>query len=114
MTPTTSIALFLLATFITAVSQIILKVSARSTSRTGLSQYLNPLVLGAYILLFGATGLSVYAYRGIGYKFGAMLGVFAYVWVMLLGCLLLKEPVTMRKVLGNVLIVAGVIVFFWS
>lgn len=106
-----AILVMLLAGGVTAVSQVILKVSARRKAPTGLAEYLNPHVLTAYFLLLGATFLSVIAFRGIEYKLGPMLGLSSYVFVLVLGVLFLKEPMTMKKIMGNFLIVAGIVIF---
>ena len=44
-------------------------------------------------------------------KYGSIIDTLTYVFVFLLSVLILKEPVTKRKLLGNLLIVAGIFVY---
>lgn len=99
--------------FISAVSQILLKTSAqKNISAKGFkAQYLNRWVISGYALLFLAMLIPLYTYQFVPLKYGAIIESLGYVFVMLLSAFFLKEKITKRKLIGNLLIVAGVIIF---
>jgi drug/metabolite transporter (DMT)-like permease len=102
-----AIFLMLLAGAITGVSQVILKTAARKRPGVILSYR----VFCGYFLLFFTTVLSVIAYRGLELKMGPVLGSSSYLFVMVFSAFFLKEKISMRIVVGNLIIVCGIIVF---
>lgn len=101
-----------LSVIIASFSQILLKVSARKTYPSVLKEYLNPWVIVGYGMLVCSTLLTIYAYKGIAYKNGPVVESLGFVLVMLLSAGLLREKITKRKLLGNLLIIAGIVVFY--
>lgn len=103
------IVIFLLSVLIAAMSQILLKISAgkQYTSRT--REYLNARVISAYAIFFLSSLLTVLAYRGVPLSMGPVLETTGYLWVTILGRLILKEKVSRRKLTGLAVIVMGVI-----
>lgn len=105
--------LIALATLIASVSQVLLKKSAQIEHDSFIGEYLNPLVVIGYILMFGSTILGVVAYHmGIEYKNGVMLESMGFVLVLIFSRIFFKEKITMRKLLGNILILLGMAVFY--
>ena len=103
--------LMLVCTAFSAVSQILLKQSANQEHESILKEYLNWRVITAY-LIFGAVLLvNTYAYTQVELKYGPVLDTFTYVFVLILSWLVLKEKVTRGKLIGNLLIVAGVLIY---
>jgi drug/metabolite transporter (DMT)-like permease len=101
-----------LATFLTAVGQVLLKVSADRTAGKGWrALYGNPLSLSAYLLLAMTTLVNLYAYSTLPLKFATMVLPFNYVFVGLFSCLLLGERLTRAQWLGAAVILAGIAVF---
>lgn len=100
------------AVAISSASQILLKKSAVSQHRSFLSQYLNPWVIAGYSLMLLSTLCTIYAYRGIAYKNGAVVESLGYLLIMVLGRIFFGERITLRKVIGNGLILIGVFVFY--
>ena len=99
----------LVCTAFSAVSQILLKQSANQEHESTLKEYLNWRVITAY-LIFGAVLLvNTYAYTQVELKYGPVLDTFTYVFVLILSWLVLKEKITRGKLIGNLLIVAGVL-----
>lgn len=96
---------------ITAFSQILLKKSADTSHKGILFEYLNPLVIVSYICYVGVLALNVFIYTGIDYRFGVVINSLSTVFVMILSRLLLKEKITRKRIIGNILIVAGVLFF---
>ena len=101
----------LLSVLISAISQVMLKKSALKTYDDPIKEYLNPLVIFAYVLFVGTTLLSVIAYKGIPLSLGPVLESTAYIYVTLFGVLIFKERMTKGKVGALVLIIAGIVVY---
>lgn len=104
--------LVLLATFIAAVSQIMLKKSAQHKYEIPLFEYVNPLVIGGYALLLGTTLISVLALRFIPMTLAAALDSTGQIFVPALSFLILKEHISKQKVFGMAVIIIGLIVYF--
>lgn len=96
---------------IAAFSQILLKTSANIEHDGFWKQYLNWRVIVGYFMLLASMLLAVWAYSGMDYKYGPAIESIGFVLVTILSCAILKEKLTKRKVLGNILIVGGLIVF---
>lgn len=97
---------------LSSVSQILLKISARKAHGSFLKEYLNPLVMIGYGLMVAATLTTIAAYQGMDYKNGPVIESLGYILVMVLSYFLLKEKVTLKKIIGYVMILAGVVVFY--
>ncbi len=106
------ISLILLATFIASVSQIMLKKSAQQKYASQITEYVNPLVIGGYMLLLGTTLISVFALRFIPITLAAALDSTGQIFVPVLSFLILKEHINRRKLLGMVIILIGLMVYF--
>lgn len=105
------IILFLSAVFISSVSQIMLKKSANKTYESKIKEYMNPWVIIAYGLFFGATLVTVLAYKYIPLSLGPILESSGYFFVTILGMFFLKEKVGKKKAMGLLIILAGIIIF---
>lgn len=104
--------LILLATFIAAFSQIMLKKSAQQKHHNQVTEYINPLVIGGYTMLLGTTLISVLALRFIPISLAAALDSTGQIFVPVLSLLILKEHINRQKLLGMVIILIGLIVYF--
>ena len=102
------IVIFLLSVLIAAISQILLKRSAGKQYTSKAREYLNVRVIAAYALFFLSSLLTVLAYRGVPLSMGPVLETTGYLWVTIMGRLILKEKVSMRKLTGLAVIVLGV------
>lgn len=98
-------------TFFTAVSQVLLKQSANKPHRHPIFEYLNWRVMLSYCIFFGVLLLNTYAFTRVDMKYGAVIDTCSYVFVMLLSYLLLKEKFTRGRVIGNLIILTGVIIY---
>ncbi len=107
---TTYILIFISASLISAFSQILLKIAARREYRSWIYEYLNVRVISAYAIFFLATLLTVYCYKVVPLSTGAMLEASGYVFVTVLGKIILKESVPKQKIIGMILVILGVIV----
>ena len=101
----------ILSAFITAFSQIILKKSANKKHKSVFFEYLNPYVLFSYVCYIGVLVLNVFIYTKVDYRFGVVINSMSTVFVMLLSNIILKESITRKRIIGNVIIVCGIFVF---
>ena len=101
----------IVSAFITAFSQIILKKSANKKHKNIIFEYLNPYVLCSYICYVGVLVLNVFIYTKIDYRFGVVISSMSIVFVMLLSNIILKETITKKRIIGNMIIVCGIMVF---
>lgn len=105
------IIIFLVAVFIASVSQMILKKSANINRESLLKEYLNKYVIIGYLSFFLSTLLIVYAYKGLEFKYGSVLEASGYFMVLILSNIFLKEKITWVKIVGNIIIVIGILIF---
>ena len=105
------VGIFLFGVFISAVSQVLLKKSAGRQYSSAIREYLNPLVIVAYAMFFGATLLSVYAYKGIPLSMGPILDATGYIYVTIFGITIFHEKLNARRVLALALIILGIVVY---
>lgn len=103
--------LMIMSACITAFSQIILKKSADRKYKSIFFEYLNPYVLFSYVCYIGVLVLNVFIYTKVDYRFGVVINSMSTVFVMLLSRIVLKEVITKRRIIGNVIIVCGILVF---
>ena len=104
-------ALNLLGVFISAVSQVLLKRSATSEHASVVREYLNPLVVFAYVLFVVSTLLSTLAYKVIPLSMGPVLDATGYIYVTAFGVLIFHERLNRRKVLALALVICGILIY---
>lgn len=105
------IIVFLGSVLISSISQVILKTSANELHESSLKEILNVKVISAYGLFFWATLCTMFAYKKIPLSLGAVLEATGYVYVAILGRVFLKEELTRNKVIGNIAIICGIIIY---
>ena len=89
----------LAGTFFSAISQVLLKQSANMEYKNPLREYLNWRVILAYGIFFGVL------------KFGPVIDTAAYVFVLLFSWRILKEKISRGKIIGNLIIILGILVY---
>ena len=99
------------ATFFTAISQVLSKQSAEKEHKSWIFEYLNWRVITAYGISFSVLLLNTYAYTKVDMKYGAVIDTFSYVFVMVLSYFILKEKFTKGQLIGNLMIITGVMVY---
>ena len=106
------IVIMFLSVSAASISQLLLKKSAMKKYASVIKEYLNPLVIGGYGILFLSMLLTIYAYSGMDYKNGPIIESFGNVIVLVLGYLFLKEKISVKKLMGIVCIMVGMAVFY--
>lgn len=105
------ILIYLFSVFISSISQILLKKSARIKYDKRIREYLNVKVITAYSIFVISTILTILALRGVPLKSAPIISSFSYIYILILGRLILKERITKKKLMGNILIIIGIIIF---
>ena len=104
-------ALMLAGTFISSVAQVLLKKAAQREYASFLQEYLNPRVIFAYVIFFGASLLAVFAYRVVPLSMGPILEATGYIYVTIFGVAIFHEKLTPLKLAALGLILAGIAVY---
>lgn len=102
---------FLCSVLISSISQILLKKSANKTYDSTLKEYLNPLVVIAYGMFFCSMMITMYCYNYVEVSAGPIFESAGYIFVGILGYIFLKERFTLKKIIGMILIIVGILVF---
>lgn len=103
------VLIYLFTPLISAISQLILKKAAGNPQYSGIRYYLNLPVIFAYALFFGCMLLNVVALQTLALTVASVLEASGYLYVMVLSHFFLKEKITARKLIGNALIIAGIV-----
>ena len=104
----------ILGILLAALSQTMLKFSARKAYPSKIREYLNPLVAGAYFLLGLSMLLALVCYRFLGYLNTILLEPLGYLLILVIGIRVFHERITKRKALGMLLVAFGIVLFYLS
>lgn len=99
------------ATFFTAISQVLLKQSAGKDHKSVIYEYLNWRVITAYGISAAVLLVNTYAFTKVDLKYGAVIDTCSYVFVMLLSWLILREKFNRGQLIGNLIIITGILVY---
>lgn len=112
---TSEIALYscilIFSVLISAFSQILLKKAALKTYSSFISEYLNPLVIGAYAIFFAAVFLDMLGLKKVPVSFIPVIESLSYVFIIIFSRLFLKEKVSRQKLIGIFVILIGLGVY---
>lgn len=104
--------ILVLSVLIASFSQILLKKSAGKTYSSVIREYLNPYVICGYGMMFLSMFLTIIAYAGMEFTNVQIVEATGYIMVLILSYFFFHEKITKRKVLGMVLIFAGIAVYY--
>lgn len=105
--------LFLVAAVVVAAfSQVLLKKSAGKVYPSIIREYLNIHIIAGYALMILSTLLTIAAYKKVDFKNGPVVESLGFIFVMVLSWVFFQEKITKRKLLGNLLILVGIVVFY--
>ncbi len=107
----TYVLLMVLSVFISSISQVLLKSSANRPHERGIHEYLNPLVITAYVIFFAASLLSVTALKKVPVNHVAIIEASGYIFVAVMARIFLKEKISRKTRIGLLLIIVGILVF---
>ena len=103
--------IMLSSVLISSISQIGLKFSSNQKHDNFLSEYINPWVIVSYVLFFSATLITIYAMRVISVSRAMILESAGYIFVSVFGYFFLKEKFSIKKIVGIIMILSGVLVY---
>lgn len=104
--------LILASVILASFAQILLKKGAMKEHKSIIFEYLNPHVICGYGIMVIGMLLNVLAYRKVEYKNGPVIESLGFWFVMILSWLFFKEKITKKKLIGNLIILAGVVIFY--
>ena len=106
------IILALLGQLIASISQMLLKKSSQKEYPNFIRQYLNVLVIMGYGLLVVSMFIAIVCYGHMPYMYVVILEPVGYIMVMFLSRMLFAEKITKNKIIGMLLILSGICVFY--
>ena len=105
------IIVWIISVLISSVAQVMLKAEADKKHESRLKEYLNPMVITAYGIFFLSTFLTMYALKYVPLTYSPIIEPLSYIFVPVLGVLVLKEKISRRRVLGIAVMLVGIAVF---
>ena len=75
-----------------------------------MKEYLNPIVIFAYVIFFSCTLITMYSLKVVQLSLAPILEATGFIFVAVLSRLFLKEHISKKKILGLSLIFIGIIV----
>lgn len=108
-----AILLMCASVVVASFSQILLKMGAGKKYSSAIREYLNFYVISGYGLMMVSMLLPIIAYKfGLDYKEAPVIEAIGPALVTVLSFFFFKEKLTKKKILGNILVVAGIIIFY--
>lgn len=104
-------SVLLIGVFVSAVSQVMLKKAALKQYESRLKEYLNPLVIFAYVIFAGTTFLSIIAYKGIPLSMGPILEATSYIYITFFGVKFFGEKMNSKKIFAIIIIILGILTY---
>lgn len=102
-------ALIVFSTLISSVSQILLKKAAMKAYPSRIREYLNAAVIFAYLVFGLSAVMTAYSYRGLEVSLGTLLETSGYLFVFAFDVLVFHQKVTVKKAVGTLLIIGGIL-----
>jgi drug/metabolite transporter (DMT)-like permease len=90
---------------------VLLKRSANLPHKSFIYEYLNWRVILAYFIFVLVLLLNTYAFTQVPMRYGSVIDAFTYVFVLVFSWLFLKEKITKEKLIGNVIIIIGFLIY---
>ena len=100
------VLLYLCSTFLSSVSQVLLKKAAMREHTSLVAEYTDWRVILGYGLFVGCTLLTMLAYKGVPLNIGPVLEATGYLYVTIF-----HEKMNPKKIAALVMIVAGILVY---
>ncbi len=105
------IIVWIISVFISSIAQVMLKVEANRKHESRVKEYLNPMVITAYAIFFLSTFLTMYALKKVPLTYSPIIEPLSYIFVPVIGVLVLKEKISGRRILGIAIMFVGIVIF---
>lgn len=103
--------IFLLGTFLSSISQVLLKKAAMRPHKNIIEEYTDIRVIIGYCIFVGCTFLTMIAYREIPMSIGPILESSGYIFVTFMGYFFFKERITKKKLMALAIILVGIFIY---
>lgn len=100
-----------LGVFVSSIAQVMLKFEALKAHDSLIKEYLNPLVIGAYVLMLLSTLMLIISFKMIPLSMGPVLETTSYIYVTIFGVVIFKEKLSRAKIVALLVILAGIGVY---
>lgn len=101
----------LTATFISSIGQIFLKISGTGNNNTWKEKFFNKYFLSGNIFFTISTFISIYVLSKLEFSSYYSLTAANYFFISILSRIILRESIDYKKIFGNGLIIAGIIIY---
>lgn len=101
----------LFGTFISAISQVMLKKAAVKKYKSFIEEYTNPLVFFAYVIFVITTFLNIISYKVVPLSMGPILESTSYIYITFFGIKIFHENVNKKKIIALIFIITGIIIY---
>lgn len=105
------ILVWVISVLISSIAQVMLKAEANKKHESRMKEYLNPMVISAYGIFFLSTFLTMYALKYVPLTYSPVIEPLSYIFVPVIGVLVLKEKISRRRVLGITIMLVGIVIF---
>ena len=105
------VLLYLCSTFLSSVSQVLLKKAALREHKSVLAEYTDWRVILGYALFVGCTLLTMLAYKGVPLNVGPVLESTGYIYVTIFGVTIFHEKMNPKKIAALAMILVGILVY---
>lgn len=105
------IIVWIISVLISSVAQVMLKAEADKKHESRLKEYLNLMVITAYGIFFLSTFLTMYALKYVPLTYSPIIEPLSYIFVPVIGVLVLKEKISGRRLLGIAVMLVGIVIF---
>ena len=105
------VLLYLCSTFLSSVSQVLLKKAALREHKSVLAEYTDWRVILGYGLLGGCPRLTMLAYKGVPRTVGPVLEATGYIYVTIFGVTIFHEKMNPKKIIALAMILVGILVY---
>lgn len=103
--------IYLLGTFLSSISQVLLKKAAMKSHKNIIAEYTDIRVIIGYSIFLGCTLLTLLAYKEIPMSIGPILESTGYVYITIFGAVFFREKITKKKIKALLIILIGIIIY---
>lgn len=102
---------YLTGTFLSAVSQVLLKKAAMKEHKNWLAEYLDWRVIIGYMIFVLCTFMTMFSYRGLPMSIGPILETTGYIYITFFGVTIFHEKLNRNKIIALAIILAGIVIY---
>ena len=88
-----------------------LKISADKVYKSKMQEIFNTIIIIAYGMFFISMICTTIALKRVTFKAAPVIESVGYIYILILSAIILKEKITFKKILGNIIIIIGIIIF---